>query len=386
MANRAWKRVLLGLGVAVFAGSGVAQEENKKPTVPAVKPAETSIKLLETTLERLRKDLGPDHPSVKELEQTLKQVMAQPRLPAIQAPVPAVPPGNPIPQPPLDPGIPELELEKELLDAQQMMLQQMDMLRQMLNQRGGLGGIQIQGGANGPIVLGLNPAGDAGRKGRFGIRIEAPNEALVAQLDLPNGQGIVCTDVPADSVAGKAGLKPHDVLLEVGGKPVPSNPADFINQLRAIKADEAVDVVLLRKGRKETIKGIKLPADSNPVPLARPGLQLNPLIDIMPRLPAPGIAIPDAVPAPRLPNPGNVPNLQIINGESIQVQQQNSAFTVQMNKDGIKMTITGDKEDGKPMVNSIEVDANGKVIRAESIQQLPKEYQPMAERGLKNVR
>ncbi|WP_020476330.1 PDZ domain-containing protein [Zavarzinella formosa] len=375
LSVRSWLKGLLpGIGLLgiVTAAPLFADPPAERGERPAVRPTgDPTVKLMQTMLEKLRKDLGPNDPAVIQLEQSLK-LMTE-KKPVDRPAVPVEPPPVVNPAPLRGDGDDFFDLAEELQ-------QQMDVLRNAIQ---GKGGIQIQGGlGGGPLIIGpgglqgLQMGGFGGplalggdmnvaRKGRFGIRIESPSPVLSAQLDLPNGQGIVCTDVPADSVAGKAGIKPHDILLEVAGKPVPSNGAEFINQLREIKADQAVDIVLLRKGRKETLRGVKLPEAVEPPVLQRP--QLN----VFPQPVQPAIQPPFPVAGP---------------GEQVQVQQQNNAFTVQMSKDGVKMVLTGEKEDGKPVVGSIEIEAAGKVIRAESIDKLPKEYQGMAEKALKNVR
>ena len=40
---------------------------------------------------------------------------------------------------------------------------------------------------------------------------------------------------------------------------MPSNPEEFRKLVEGIKADTPVDAVVLRKGKKETIKGLSLP-------------------------------------------------------------------------------------------------------------------------------
>ena len=82
---------------------------------------------------------------------------------------------------------------------------------------------------------------------------------LVEQLDLPKDQGIVVNEVMPDSAASKAGLKAHDILLEVDGKTVTNKLPEFNKQISDIKADTPVDVVVLRKGKRETVKGLSLP-------------------------------------------------------------------------------------------------------------------------------
>ena len=94
---------------------------------------------------------------------------------------------------------------------------------------------------------------------RLGVVVEKPSDTLAEQLELPKDQGLVIRDVMADSAAAKAGLKAHDILLELDGKAVSSNPEEFRKQVEGIKADTPVDAVVLRKGKKETVKGLSLP-------------------------------------------------------------------------------------------------------------------------------
>jgi membrane-associated protease RseP (regulator of RpoE activity) len=185
----------------------------------------------------------------------------------------------------------------------------------------------------------------------------------------------VCVDVPADSVAGKAGIRPNDILLEIGGKAVPSNFPDFQKVLSGIKADTPVDFVVLRKGKKETIKGVKLP---EPRPVAE-----FPAFPALPDLVPPIVGDPDLVPAPRAPGAATV---VVGPGETARVEQVNDAFTVFYAKDGVKVTIAGTKEGGVPKAESIEVDDNGKTTRAESIDKLPKQYHDLAQKAMKAVK
>jgi hypothetical protein len=214
---------------------------------------------------------------------------------------------------------------------------------------------------------------------------------LATQLELPNGQGLVCVDVPADSNAGKIGIKPHDILLEVAGKPVSNDVPTFVDALKEIKPDTAIDIVLLRKGRKETLKGVKLPEAKEVVAdvpaLVFPKLELPrgfPMQLEAPLLPA----LPPALPALRLPDSPEAPapKLNVGPGETVRVEQVNDAFTIFYTKNGVKVTIAGSKEGGTPKAESIEVEDNGKTTKAESIEKLPKEYQELAKSALKSIR
>lgn len=96
--------------------------------------------------------------------------------------------------------------------------------------------------------------------GRLGIEIEVLGEALIEQLDLPKGQGILVTAVLKDSLANQVGLKPNDVIVELGGKLVPNDAESLPKIIAAMKADVPFDIVVVRKGKKETIKGVKFSA------------------------------------------------------------------------------------------------------------------------------
>lgn len=310
------------------------------------------VEQVKKVLEKLRKDLGNDNESVKLLERTLKQLEQGPGA----QPLPPIP----IPFPVVDGPAKEAdELQRELIQMQALIRRQME---EMLRGRGAIGGVMV-----------APQPGMVASQGRLGIRIERPTDALVAQLDLPNGRGLVCVDVPAESVAGKAGIKPHDILLEVDGKPVPSDGNEFVNSLRQIKADQAVDIVVLRKGRKETIKAVKLPEARE---VRRDVFDLRPL----PLPPAPIVGD-----VPPFPGPGNI-RVEAGPGESIRVERFNDAFTVFMTKNGVKLTMTGSKEDGSAKAEAIEVEVDGKTTKYESIDKLPKEYQELAQRALKALK
>jgi uncharacterized membrane protein YgcG len=136
---------------------------------------------------------------------------------------------------------------------------------EMSRRQGGAGGLGGFGGARGGFG-GADPFGGGrfdpfGREheGRLGVRVQELSATLVDQLDLPKGQGVVIETVTPGSPAAKAGLKPNDILLELNGKAVSASVAEVVKAISGLKADTPVDVVVLRKGKKETIKGITLP-------------------------------------------------------------------------------------------------------------------------------
>jgi PDZ domain len=179
---------------------------------------------------------------------------------------------------------------------------------------------------------------------RMGASIQSPNATLVDQLNLPEKQGIVLKEVSPDSAAAKAGMKSHDILLELGGKPVPSEPDEFHKMLQDIKPDSTVDAVVLRKGKRETIKDLKLPETKEE------------------------------------PNPfRNFPRLQMLPGG---VQRQNlnmirnadGSFTTSQNQNGVKLTVSGKVENGKAAVDKIEVKDGNETKEYKSVDEVPEAH------------
>ncbi len=335
-----------------------AEPEKKDPVKPSPK-----ADVLKDAIDKIKKDVGDDPNAVKPLEDLLKAL--QKNQPGVQA-APGLPPAPlPVPIPPL--GLNGGDFQK----IQEQMLKQMEEVMRAAGARGGVilgpGGIQQFPGMGG---------------GRLGARVERPSDVLVSQLDLPIGTGLVIVDVPAESTAGKIGIKPHDILLEIAGKSVSSQANEFVRSLKDVKEDAAIDIVVLRKGKKETLKGVKLPAARE-----LPDLLL-PLLPFFP-----DGALPFPIPVPVLPGlipvgPALGPQPQIIGpGETVRVEQVNDAFTVFYAKKGVKVTVTGSKDaGGQPKAESIEVDDDGKMTKAESIEKLPKEYQELARTALKSIK
>lgn len=85
----------------------------------------------------------------------------------------------------------------------------------------------------------------------LGIDVALPDAALKAQLQLPEGQGLAVTQVPEGSIGGKAGLKVHDIIVQVGEEGV-SDPAALAKRLDAADGQK-VKLKLWREGRPTEI-------------------------------------------------------------------------------------------------------------------------------------
>jgi len=227
------------------------------------------------------------------------------------------------------------EFRRQMREVQK----RLEEMRKNLPARGALPGVEVGGF---PFDFGSTE-----RQGRLGVRVEKPSETLVEQLDLPKDQCLVIQKVVPDTPAAKAGLKDHDILGEVAGKPVPSDPAGLVKMLDEIKANEKFDAVVLRKGKKETLKDMTLPeAKAAKKPAAR-----NPFG---------GFANPFG---------GGGKNVN-----STVIIRNGDQFTVKHRQDGVSMTLTGSVEDGKAKFAGVEIKDGDEVKKYDSLDKVPQEH------------
>jgi C-terminal processing protease CtpA/Prc len=94
---------------------------------------------------------------------------------------------------------------------------------------------------------------------RLQAHLQTPSETLRSQLKLEKGQGLVVISVEKDGATAKAGIQANDIFLQLDGKPVPSDMKEFRKLLAEIKPDTAVTATVLRQGKQESIKELRLP-------------------------------------------------------------------------------------------------------------------------------
>lgn len=80
-----------------------------------------------------------------------------------------------------------------------------------------------------------------------------PDHLLRAQVDLPEGQGLLVANVVPDSPAAKAGIKQHDILLRANDSDLHEmqNLVEIVSQEG--DKDGKISIEILRKGKKETV-------------------------------------------------------------------------------------------------------------------------------------
>lgn len=90
----------------------------------------------------------------------------------------------------------------------------------------------------------------------LGVDLAEIQPALRAQLNLAEGVGMVVTSVPDDSPGEKAGLKPHDVLVNIGTASVGNleQVAAGLQKAPGESADKTAMLGVIRQGKSLTIK------------------------------------------------------------------------------------------------------------------------------------
>jgi serine protease Do len=91
-------------------------------------------------------------------------------------------------------------------------------------------------------------------RGFLGVTIQdlSPESAEFFELE-DTTKGVLISDVTEGSAAEKAGIKPGDVVVEFEGNPV-ENMNDFRNRVAMKKPSSAVEITVLRDGKRKTLK------------------------------------------------------------------------------------------------------------------------------------
>lgn len=182
---------------------------------------------------------------------------------------------------------------------------------------------------------------------RLGVRVEKVPTVVLEQLDLPKDSGVVVVEVVGGSVAEKAGVKKNDILVRLAGKDVPTDPEAFTTLVGKVKGGEKVEAVVVRKGKKETIKGIELPE-------------------------------PKKAEARGAANGGG--------NSQVQVQISDDDVTLNATQDGVGYAVTGKIEKGKLTPDKITVTEGKEKKSYDSLDKVPEEYRGTVEKLISRVR
>lgn len=123
--------------------------------------------------------------------------------------------------------------------------------------------------AAGPTWRLLSTTADQDEEVKFGISLKAVDATLAAQLGIDADQAIVVEKVAPGGAADEAGLKPHDVIVKVNGKP--GTLENLQAQRDASGGKKPVNLEIRRRARRMVIvvwgpkRGIGIDADRKSV-------------------------------------------------------------------------------------------------------------------------
>jgi hypothetical protein len=380
--------LLTGAGVARLAGDDKPAAKDEKsavdpkdvrvgppPELAALRQAvEDAAKAGENVAE-IRKQLESLEKALAGKAWVKPKAVAEPPPPAAAVPPAAfggrggLAPGR-LPQPPIVIG--------GAADADFARLQA-ELLRQQAEMLRGLQQPDLLGGRGMPLdpllgARGLGGLGDARAArladARFGVRIEKVHPALADVLNLPEGCGLVVTEVRAGSPADRAGVKANDVIVEFAGQRVSSNADEFIRAVDTAPKDRKLDITVFRKGKKEAIKGVELP-----------------------EAPRRGAFEPPVPPAAIIRRPAGDAReararvVPVLEGAAVNVSLRSGdgTFTLTAEQDGVKYHIEGTNA-GKVEPTKIVITEGEKKTDVESLQRVPVEYRKQVEKLLGMVR
>ncbi len=206
-----------------------------------------------------------------------------------------------------------------------------------------------------------------------GVQLKKVTPELQVKLGLPENEGLLVAAVGAKSVGEKAGLKANDVLLKINNKAVPNEPNAFITLVRDHKPADPLDLVVVRDGKEETIKGVKMPAA---VAAPKGGALVRPGFG--------GLVVPRININPRIPNnpfqQGTIKNLHVemnINGATVIRKQKNDEFSGEYSKEDLKITVTGKLENGLARPSEITVTEGKETKKYTTVNEVPAQHRQM---------
>jgi S1-C subfamily serine protease len=100
-------------------------------------------------------------------------------------------------------------------------------------------------------------------RGYFGVEPYDITPEIATTRNLGRENGVVVNTVIRDAPAGKAGIKPDDVLLAINGEPVTASRA-MLSQIAKLQPGSTAKVTIYRGGKKMELQvavGERPPAD-----------------------------------------------------------------------------------------------------------------------------
>lgn len=202
-----------------------------------------------------------------------------------------------------------------------------------------------------------------GGEGRLGVIVEQPSDVLADQLDLPQGQGLVVKAVRPDSAAAKAGIKPNDILLELNGKAIKNDAAALVKMLSDIKPKTPFELLVLRKGKKETLRGELLPE-------RKASASARKALDSKPEVAREG----KTEPKDKSEESDEAAAAKSGRGTIITLTRKDGNFTAQRQEGSLTISVTGKVEDEGAQVSEIKIQDGSSIKTFKRTREVPEQY------------
>jgi len=208
-----------------------------------------------------------------------------------------------------------------------------------------------------------------------GVRFDKASAKLQEQFGLGDKEGMVVIGFDPNSIGEAAGLKVNDVLVKINNRAVPNDVTGFALLVKDQKAEEPFDLVVVREGKEQTIKGARMPAVVQNMNAGRGpaglgglggmafggGLQLQ-------MFPGAGAM------NPFMPLQGNQGLQALPAGVKIVKTMNGDQFSGQYSKDDLSVSVSGKLDFGQPKVTEITIQQGKESKKYTDVGDVPAKY------------
>lgn len=101
------------------------------------------------------------------------------------------------------------------------------------------------------------------RRGLIGVSVQDVTPEIAETMGIERGTGALVTQIQAGSPAAQAGIRSGDLIVEIDGRPI-ETAADLRNQVGLVPIGQAVQIGLLRDGKRLNLTARPAPAGRGP--------------------------------------------------------------------------------------------------------------------------
>jgi len=205
-----------------------------------------------------------------------------------------------------------------------------------------------------------------------GVRLQRATGEMQAQLGLAKDEGLVVAAVDPNSAEDRAGLKTNDVLLKINAQSVPNDIEGFNKLVKEQKVADSADIVVIRDGKEETLKGAKMPAVAQMNPIGgRGGVNRIAIGGIF------GQRI-QIIQRGNPLQPGAINKLHIertVNGAKVVQRQNGDQFSADYVKEELTINVAGKIENGVRTAKEITITQGKDTQKFANLKDVPSQYQ-----------